>query len=651
MAPTHAQVFRLGSWGGALEGVTDLRRTDTRTGEQRARAEAFHSEERLNVRNTGAYLYDPRLLTLSLGGSFGYARDTLETDGETASSDGILLGYDASATVLADQPFSLNLFADRSESIVSRELAGQGEGVSERRGGTLFARRVYIPSSLSFRQELQDEESRIAGAVTRRGARRNVLRYEGQRGWEDSETSLLYEFVDESDRFFPALGFRSHEGQVSYGLDFGEELNRHWDSRMRYHTRTGLSESTTWSADESLRVDHTEALRSSYRYFLLRSDTAGGANTTHSAVASLQHRLYESLTTTAAVDGIRQFLPQGEKDSYGGRLSWGYTKRLPLGGRLTAGLGGGLRYEDNRFDAAETAVSQESHTAATPFALPIALANRFVRAASVVVTKTGAGPLPAGCLLPPGPPTALVAGQDYTLRTTNDVTEIVPIPCAGATPGINAGDTVVVDYRFSVPRSLTLTTATLHGNVAVDYRWIRVFASHEQTGQDLIAGQDSRLLDDQRSDTVGAELRYDGGRARASLLGEARRFASTRVNYESVRASGLANIVILPELTLGLSADGTRAVFSDPERETTSQTARATLTYAVGSTLFVDLSGGLRRLEDSAQPTEELIEARLLARWLFRRVEVAPTFEFLDRQRGGTQTREYRALLKTIRRF
>jgi hypothetical protein len=118
-----------------------------------------------------------------------------------------------------------------------------------------------------------------------------------------------------------------------------------------------------------------------------------------------------------------------------------------------------------------------------------------------------------------------------------------------------------------------------------------------------------------------------------------------------VRASALATIVLLPELTLGLNADATRTVFSEPERETMSQTARATLTYVLGSTLFVDVSAGFRRLEDSAQPAEEVLEARLLGRWLFRKVEMAPTLEYLERQRGGTQTQEYRVLLKTIRRF
>ncbi len=67
--------------------------------------------------------------------------------------------------------------------------------------------------------------------------------------------------------------------------------------------------------------------------------------------------------------------------------------------------------------------------------------------------------------------------------------------------------------------------------------------------------------------------------------------------------------------------------------------------------VFVDASAGYRRLEDTAQPTDQLIEARLQVRWLYRKLEVSPTLEFFERQRGDTTTTEYRAILRTTRRF
>ena len=649
--PAAAQVFRLGSWDGTLEGTTSFSRSTTEGGGVTSKTDNQHADERLTIRNSGMYLYDPRLATLTLGGTFGLFRDKLTFDGDTSRSDGTLLGYEAFASLLADQPLSLNLFANRNESSQSGGLVGLTKLVTENRGGTLFVRRLYIPSTFSYREEFQDEETRVRGAVARRKDDRRTVTYLGQRGWEDSEMELRYEFVDDSNRVFPKLSFQSHDGHLSYSLDFGEELNRRWDSRLRYYTRAGLADTTIWSADESLRIDHSDRLRSTYRYLFLRTESLDIVNATHTGIATLQHRLYESLTTTAGLDGSRQTLPQGEKDTARGRLDLAYTKRIPLDGRLNIGLGGSLQYEDDRFKAAETSVSQETHTAGSPFALPIALNNTLVVAASIVVTKTAFGPLPPGCILPPGPPTPLVLGTDYTVRTTNDITEIVPIPCAGATVGINPGDTIAVDYRFTVAPSLTFATTTWHANLSVDFRWIRVFLAHVQSDQELIAGRDGRFLDDTRTDSAGAELRYDGARVRVSLVGEVLRYRSSRLSYDSLRTRAVADFSILTGLALRLSADQVVTEFTDQQRKSTSQAARAALTYALNANLFVDLCGGVRRLEDTTQPTEQVTEGRLAVRWLYRKIEISPTFHFFDRQRGDTTTREYQAIVRTIRRF
>ena len=651
-AQAAAQVFRLGTWEGTLDGVTDFARQDTKTGgSQRARLESLRNDDRLTLRNSGAYLYDPGLRTLSLGGTFGFSQEEFKTESGSASRQGTLSGYDVFMGILSEQPFALNLFANRSQSFVSRELAGRSEVVTENRGGTLFARRVYIPSSLAFRQELHEETSRTGDIEAHRENQRRIVTYEGQRGWTDSETDLRYEFIDDADRVFPRLSYRSHEGSLNYSLDFGSELNWRWDSRLRHFIRTGVADVTTSTVDELLRIDHTERLRTEYRYFLTRTESLAVATTTHTGAATLLYRLYESLTSTAGADAIVQMLPAGQKDAFRGRLDFAYAKRLPWEGRLTAGLGGSLQYEDDRFMAVETGVPQETHTAATPFALPIPLANSTVIASSVVITKTAVGPLPPGCIAPPGPPTPLVLGQDYTLRTVGDITEVVPIPCAGVIPGINPGDTIAVDYRFETAPSRTFTTATWRADVSVDYRWVRPYFIHEQTDQSLLSGRDGRFLDDQQSDTLGIEFRYDGVRLRGSLLAEVRRFESTRVTFNSVRSAQSLGFSILPELVLSLSADEARIDYENPKRQTQTLTGRVTLTHALGTSLFTEATAGIRILDDTLIPKEQTTEAALKVRWLYRKLEVSPRLEFFDRQRGDTVTKEYRAMLFTSRRF
>ncbi len=652
-APTAlAQVFRLGRWEGALEGTVEYSRQDTTTGGQStSSSKNLRTEERLTLRNAGAYFFDPRLATLTLGGAFALDQERHSFDSSSGTSSGILLGYDAFLGVLSEAPYTLNLFANRDQTINSQVFGGRTEVVRENRGATLFAKQIYVPSTLSIRQETSNEETRTGTVIARRDETRNVVTYQGERGWEDSEASLRYEFTDLSDHVFPNLSYQSHDGSLFYSLDLGPDLNWRWDSRARFFKRTGIAEVTTAAVDETLRIDHTDRFQTNYRYSLLWLDTVGGSTTTHTGAFNLRHRLYESLTTTFGLDTSFSNLPDGEKHAYRGRLDFAYRKRLPLEGLLNVGLGGGMQYDDNRFQAAESFVPQETHTAATPFALPIQLANPFVNVASIVVTKTALGPLPAGCIAPPGPPTPLVLGRDYSVNAVGSLTEIVPIPCSGVISGINPGDSIAVDYRFAVPRSLVFTTAIWHTDVSVDYRWIRPYVIFEGSEQHLVSGQDGRFLDNVRSETGGLELRYDGPWLRASALGEAQSYTSHRVAYDAVRSNQFIGSSILPELTLTLTAAEAWFDYSLPRRHTRTLSGRATLTYLLGPSLFAEAFAGVRHLKDTLVPTERIIEAGLRVRWMFRKIEVDPTLEFFDRRRGDTDTKDYRAMLHIIRRF
>jgi len=659
--PAAAQLISAGPWQGELEVNLEYDRQDTKTaGAPRIRLESTTAQEVLTLRNPAMHVYDPRLLTLSVEGSFGLSQERItDTAGDVGGfRSGTLWGYDLLAQILPEQPLALRLFANRTETRLPLGRPGRSDLTTETRGATLEARRLPLPSTLTVRQELLDEESRAEGVVGRRKEDRTILTYEGQRGFVDSELGLRYEFVDLADRVFPSLSYQSHEGRADYSLDFGSDLTWHWDSRLRAYRREGGSfggvastDLTTWLVDESLRIEHTDALQTFHRYLFTATETVGGTAATHTGTFTLSHQLYESLRTTLGAEGMLQRLQEGEKDVVGVRLDVAYTKGLPGRGRLTAGLGGVVQYEDDRFQGPESFVPQETHTAATPFPLSIRLANPFVVESSVVVTRVATGPLPVGCLPAPGPPTPLQLGQDYTLRTVGAVTEIVPIPCSPTTPGINAGDTIAVDYRFAVSPALAFVTAGWHADVSLDYGWIRLFAAHDQSEQERVSGQDGRFLDDQRLDSVGAELRYDGPRATASVLGEARRFTSTRLSYDTLRSSQSVSLPVGRDLTLNLTADEALDDYRGQDRQSRRLAGRATVTYLLGADLLAELVVGAQWLDDTLFPSEEVRAARLRVRWRIRKLEVNPTVEYYDRRRGDTDTREIRAALQVIRRF
>src|SRR3990172_3181132 len=341
-----AQVFRPGTWGGSAGVFLDFARDDSSLGETSSRTRTTLLEERLTLRNTEASVYDPRFLSLSLEGTTGSSQSWSKVGTDSSSSNNFLWGYDTSAQILRDKPYSLGLFANRTESVSARTLGGGSDNVIENRGASLFANGLFIPSTLSFRQERWSERPFTWGGAFH-DERRNIASYLGQRGWIDKETELRYEFTDSSDRVFPRLSYRRHEAGFDYGQDFGSDLNWHWDSRARGSKQVGVVDLRRATLEEVLRVEHSESLQTQARYHLAHVEAAGGATTTHTGELSLRHRLYESLTTQLAADASAQKLEGGWIDVFGGRADATYTKRLPWRSRLNARLGGDFHYHDH----------------------------------------------------------------------------------------------------------------------------------------------------------------------------------------------------------------------------------------------------------------------------------------------------------------
>jgi hypothetical protein len=647
-----AQTFHLGRWDGALEGTVGFSRQETQTtGQASSHFEDSQAQEQLTLRNTGAYVFDPRLVTLTLGGTFGLTQERLSSNGTSDTLNGTLWGYEASLDILPESPYSLNVYANRSQTLNNQVFGGRTESIQESEGASLYAREIYIPSTLSFlRQNLNNETT--TGTVTgQQNQTVTAVTYQGNRGWENSEGSLNYGFVDLTDHVFPQLSYQSNGGNLYYSLDFGPELDRQWNSRIRFFTRTGTSQLTTATVDELLRIDHTDHLQTDYQYFLLWTETPGGSTVTNTGTFTLRHQLYESLTTTFGLQAMISTLPNGEENIYEGRLNFAYQKRLPWDGRLNVSLGGGLQYTDNHFQTLESFVPQETLTFATPFALPMLLKNPFVVVSSIVITKTAVGPLPAGCIAPPAPPTPLVLGRDYTVNPVGNLTEIVPIPCSGLVPGINPGDTIAVDYRFAVPTSLAYTTESWHATASVDYHWIRPYLIIEGFDQNLVSGQGSRFLSDLRSDTVGLELRADGQRVRATILGEVQSYTTPQVAYDAVRSAQFMGFTILPQLTLTLTGAESWFDYSRPQRHTQTYNGLLTMNYVLGANLSATAIIGIRYFQDTLAPTERTLQASLQGRWIFRKFEVDPSVGVFDIRRGNTTTKDFQAMLHIIRRF
>ncbi len=645
--------FRLGKWDGSLEGLVDYFTLDTETtGAQDSEFERLLTQERIRLNNRGGFIYDPRFLRYSVNTLFGLNQEKFSTNGDDQSSDTTLEGYALFASILPLGPSTLNLEAERDKSFFSRELGGRTIQENENYEATLLLKGIYIPSTFRYSDERRELDSRTANSFSRRDEREKTFEYRGERGWLNSQMAFEYEYIDFMDVLLPNLDFESHDVDFRYSLDFGPELNRRWDSDLRYFERSGVSDLTTVEVRETLRVEHSEDLQTRSRYSFTRFEVEGGETDAHQGLFTLDYIINSNLDMTVDMESVYQKFQTGNRQSHSGDLEFNYVKGIPRNGVVNVSLEGGLTYDKNDFATSQTLVPQEPHTFATPVALPIALNNRFVIVSTVVVTKTATGPLPVGCIAPPAPPILLVEGQDYLLETNNDVTEIVPIPCAGTTPGINPGDTIAVDYQFTVSPSRETLENRYSAFASVSYGWIRVFGSHSQSNENLLSGRDEIFLDDRVSDKVGIELIYKIPWLRAGFLAEEEFERSTRERFDSLRLRQTLSATLTPRLRLTANATQEFTEFERPrERDRTTLTNRAALNYTPFSGLFLNAFAEYIEFRDSTSDDQRSFRTGASARWFIRRVEVIPSVEFFRQDRGNVETREFQAVLRVIRRF
>jgi hypothetical protein len=510
--------------------------------------------------------------------------------------------------------------------------------------------RLYLPSSLSFRRERFKEDSNTPTSVVRTDERRDVVRYEGLRGWVNKQMVLRYELVDKTDSFRPWLDYQTRDANLSTSVESGPELNRHWRSWIRVVSREGFSTQDRLETSQSLHISHGPNLKTSYRYHLDEIERSGGTTTSQTATFSLNHQLYESLNTDITLHGLDQSFDQGQRDAYGGALRLRYTKLLPRSGRLNAWFATAKRREDDDFE--EAFVPQELHTFDPEFATPVTLDNANVVEGSVEVIKVANGPPVAGCPVFPAP-TPLVEGVDYQLRPVGSRTEIVPEPCSATSPGINPGDTIAVDYRFTRGgEPVTFDTVINRWYLDVDYGWIRPFVTMERTDQDIVSGTDSGFLTDRKTNTVGVELSGTWSRLLGNLLLETEEYDSDDQVFDEDRATAQLRYTFTPNLQLSVNGVLNSAQHSFPEaRESELVLLRAELTYGRNGNLFGSLFAALQDLEDTRVIDQRRTELGIEARWQLGKLDVNGTISVRDVERGASDTRDYRAMLHVKRRF
>lgn len=577
------------------------------------------------------YVLDPAFVTVNYGSTFGLVQDRVSSSGQTMSGRGRLIAYDLEAEFLSGKNYSSKAYANRSHNIDSREFVGFVENRYQNQGAALFLKSFILPSTLSYVQEFSQQTFRFGDFLGRREYSTNLLTYEGRNRYGSHDVSAYYQLGDVQDHVLPELSFGSRTGYFMDRFRFGDELPKTLSSRLSHFRRGNELAFSSLILDEDLRIEHIESLSSGYHYLLSHFTSAdGSATTSHTAAASLQHRLYQSLNTGLSVFGTLASHPAGEQKAVGLRGDTDYRKLLPGRGQLLASLGGRYEISDNQLQGNEVPVFQERHTAR--IGLPFRLDQpRAIRETVFVSGESG---------------TIFQENLDYLVRLLGEFIEVEILPSGR----IQEGESLLINYRVSVSPSITFSTKAVSSSVGLDYGWINPYYSYQRSHQVLLSGVSQGILDNFKANTAGIRFRRSGVKLSGGLTNEYHTQESLLLPYTSLQFGQFISYIPRRSFTLRFNFDEGFYHYKIPERKTATGIGRLAVGWSPSS-ITLDGFISVRIWRSTLTVDETFRDAGISAKWSAGKVTVTSLVSADLRQINRSVAHDFRWRADVTRRF
>lgn len=668
MAWTDYQWLSPGTWSGSVEYDTGFSGDSSTSDGVSTTFKQHNNNYILNLQNAGFSVLDPSLITGTLGLTLGMNDDTSKTQGASSTVSSGLLGYSFQAEVLNDTPYGGALFANKSktntmQAFGRQEINTSYRGLSLRLNEGSPLKDMGLPYlSANFRLEQQELDQLSTSALNQNyqySESRKSLVQDGHKGGVSSDLNWRFEVNDVHLPLNPDGDNRNMSAGLDYSIDFGERLNRRWDSHINYSDRTGATELynlSTRSISEALQVTHLNNLSSSYSYQRMEVVTRGISSVNQTGAMSVQYQPYQNLSTSASLQ--RQSASTGVVDS--GSLGFGYQYQhaLPWQGRLHFTTSGsyGLTRNTNTTGATTGRVDFEAHPLKfDPLAvnLEITLGQRFVDTAvpiGVYAVNSKLNLIEAALVACPGSTLPNDGTCDYIVETLGNQTVIRLNPLSTTLTGLaNTVDTLAVSYLYNVPPSQTYDSVSSSSTLALDYNWIIFTLAHTQSKMSLRSEGDSAFLQSGSQNRAQVDLHGDWHQIQGAAGASYQVSNDTLLTTRQSRYYGSASYPYSYALSLALNADLMMNEFQNPDRSSDTYSLRASMNWRPMNDLSVSAYLARRSSSDSRQETETVNEANLKAQLRYGKIRLASSLSLNNRVRGSSELNNWRIDLNLLR--
>lgn len=530
-----------------MEALVEHRTDEQGIGSSRRESETLVFEERVRLKTQGD-VYHPDFMNYNVAVGVGLAQQRIDSDTVSGWNDDTLEDYDLFAQFLRAKPLSGTVGASKSQDLIPRRFLGSLRADREREGGSLIFRSPDWPMMFQYSNTdiNQDGLNPLAGDFFRRADER--FRYSVHHDF--SKTSHARFDFDRTDSTQESIGALTDTETDTYTFShdhgFGGAKQHRLDSFFNFVDQKGSFEFENLRWQERLRLQHSPNLLTRYdvRFTDLRRQTL--TSTEIRGQAGLEHRLYESLVTTAdAHISKTDFDAQGTLDQVGGIVGLNYRKKNPWGMLLSTYSGSYIASEQVGGGGIGVVID-EPHIATE--IIPVQLDRTNIDVSSIRVKDTD------GSLFQ--------EGDDYTITERNgrvllNITTLGVIP-----PNFTEGQQFFVDYNFFIEPERQADT--FRNNFTIRQRFSNgasLYYAHRRQDQSVSSTLVDIMPDQYTINTVAADYTHKG----LFLLAEYSKEDSTQVPSISTRLAGRHRWLLGPATSASVGVSNQWLEFGEPD--------------------------------------------------------------------------------------
>ncbi|UCC98018.1 MAG: hypothetical protein JSW66_19485 [Phycisphaerales bacterium] len=482
---------------GEVELVAEGRTDEQSTSGNKRDSETTVFEERLRLKTDGD-IYHPDLLFYNAVLGIGLAQQRLDSDEESDRHGESLNDYSVFAELLRGKWYPTTVYATKSEEMISRQFLGALRTERQNRGATLSLRSEDWPMTFQYTRSESDQDELTALATDFFSRDDERFRYTVRHSFSDlSRMSFDFDRTEVSQRS-PGAFIETDTDRYTalHDLIFGSDEQHRLDSFFNFVDQSGTFNFENLQVEERLKLQHLDSLLTNYKFRFADYERETIRNKETRGEAGFEHRLYESLVTTANVFTSETDLEtQGDLSQRGGTVALNYRKNNRWG-LLLSTYTAGLTKSEQSGGTGTGVVINESHTATE--LIPVELDRVNIDVSSIQV-KNDVGLL-------------FQEGEDYTITERNGRVWLNIITVGGAVPpNFTEGQEFFVDYNFFIEPERQ--EDTLRQNITVRERFdngFSVYYAHRRQDEDVSSTVTEITPDEYTINAVGADYSNKG---------------------------------------------------------------------------------------------------------------------------------------------